>query len=296
MIEELVNKALLGSATLQENLARYGVDPAIFYERAAHDQDPDWDAVQYPRCVYAVEWMYDAERTKAGVVTVDILNLADAGTPIEIADGLVNEISGMFMTQEDQTYSIIWSRSDPFETEGEEPKKMGISVYFDIVAYPIQMTTTPDPVLSTMNWIKEHQAEIMVIGHDRLDELWFPTDENPACYVRIGGETSQVRPSYSVVWLRANMVVHIICPSAKARVMWLKRLAEDLAIEEEIITDDESPMFIKALTINHGSNPINAGQLTFDGEYGVLRKHPEGTKIANIQFGTAGRFCFRIVG
>ena len=288
MIEELVNKALLGSKTLNESLATYGYDPAIFYERAAHDKDPLWSNVQFPRCVYTVEWMYDAERTKSGVVSVDIINLADAGTPIEIADGLVKELSGMFMTQGDQTYSIIWSRSDPFETDGEEPKKLGITVFFDIVAYPIQLSTTPDPVLSTMNWIKEHQPDIKVIGKDVLPELWFPTDENPACYVRIGGETSQVRPSYAVTWLRANMVVHIICPGSKARIAWLKRLADDLAIEEEIITDDGSPMFIKSLSINNGSNPISAGQLMFDGEYGVLRKEPDKVKLMHPHFAQNG--------
>ena len=285
MIEELVNKALLGSKTLNDALATYDCEPAIFYERAAHDKDPSWGEVQFPRCVYTVEWMYDAERTKSGVVSVDIISLADEGTPVEIADGLVEELSGMFFTQEDQTtYSIIWSRSDSFTTDGEEPKKLGITVFFDIVEFPIQLTTTPDPVLSTMNWIKEHQPDINVIGKDGLDELWFPTDEKPACYVRLSGETSQVRPSYAVVWLRANMVVHIICPSAKARVTWLKKLADDLAIEGEIITDDDSPMFIKSLSINSGANPISAGQLMFDGEYGVLRKEPEKVKLIHPHF------------
>lgn len=288
MVEELVNRALLESKTLRENLAKYGYEPAVFYERAAHDKDPNWSSGQYPRCVYTVEWMFDAERTKAGVVTVDILNLADYGTPVEIADGLVNELSGMFMTQEDQTYSIIWSRSDSFETDGEEPKKLGVTIFFDIVAYPIQETTTPDPVLSTMNWISERYPSIQVIGNSNLEELWFPDDENPACYVRLAGETSTVRPSYSVVWLVAKVVVHIICPSIKARLKWLKSIADDVSLEQEIIMEDESPMFIKSLAIDSGSNPINAGQMSFDGEYGVLRKQRECTKITDVRIGTGG--------
>lgn len=288
MVEELIYQALSSSTTLRENLASYDRQPAVFFERAAHDQDELWDEIQFPRCVYNVEWMYDAERTKAGVVTVDILCLADMGTPNEIADALVGEISGLFMTREDQTFSIIWSRSDAFETEGEEPKKHGISVYFDIVAYPIQETTTPDPVLSTMSWINERYSDMMVIGKSELEELWFPTDENPACYVRMSGTTSTVRPSYSVTWLRAKLVVHIICPNIKARLRWLKSIADVLALEEEIIMEDESPMFIKSLSFDSGSNPINAGQMSFDGEYGVLRPQQEGTKIKNVKVGTGG--------
>lgn len=288
MIEDLIYKALLESKTLRSNLASYDGSPAIFYERAAHDQDVNWNKAQFPRCVYNVEWMYDAERTKAGVVTVDILNLADMGTPVELANELVNEISGMFMTQDGQTYSVIWSRSDPFETEGAEPKKLGISVFFDIIAYPIQETTTPDPVLSAMNWISERYDGLKVIGKSELDELWFPSDDNPACYVRISGETSTVRPSYSVTWLRAKLIVHIICPSIKARLKWLKSIADALSLEGEIIMEDESPMFIKSLSFDSGSNPISGGQMSFDGEYGVLRKQEEAIKLKRVAIGTGG--------
>lgn len=284
MIEDLIYRALLESPTLETSLALHDGEAAVFYARSANDIDPNWHNDQTPYSVYMVEWTHDAERTKVGVLSVDILCLADQGTPTDIADGLVKDISGMFFSNGEETYSIIWSRSDAFETDGAEPKKLGVTVYFDIVGYPIQYTTTPDPVLSTMNWIKERQPDIKVIGKDELEELWLPTDENPACYVRLGGETSQVKPTYACVWLRANMVVHIICPSPRARVTWLKRLVDDLAIEAEIITDDESPMFIKSLSVNSGANPISAGQLTFDGEYGVLRKEPEKPKLLNPHF------------
>lgn len=286
MIEDLIYKALSESKTLNEALTSYDGQPAIFYERAAHDLDANWNKNQFPRCVYNVEWAYDAERTKAGVLTVDLIRLADMGTPIEIADALVGEISGMFMTQDGQTYSIIWSRSDAFETEGAEPKKLGISVFFDIIAYPIQQTTTPDPVLSTMSWISKQYGDLKVIGATELDEIWFPSDDNPACYVRMSGESSTVRPSYSVTWLRAKLVVHIICPSIQARLKWLKSIADVLALEAEIIMEDESPMFIKTLAIDSGSNPISAGQMSFDGEYGVLRKQVDGIKINNVKVGT----------
>lgn len=288
MIEDLIYKALSDSEMLKSALAVYDKKPAVFYQRAAHDNDNKWGKTQFPRCVYNVEWMYDAERTKAGVVTVDLLCLADMGAPVEIAEGLASELSGMFMTQAGQTYSVIWSRSDGFETEGDEPKKLGISVFFDIVAYPIQETTTPDPVLSAMNWIGERYSDLKVIGKSELDELWFPTDENPACYVRMSGETSTVRPSNTVVWLRAKLVVHIICPSIKARLRWLKSIADVLSIEEEIIMEDSSPMFIKTLAIDSGSNPISAGQMSFDGEYGVLRKRQDGIKLENVKVGTGG--------
>lgn len=288
MIEDLIYMALLECETLKNSLASYDEKPAVFHKRAAHDNDKKWGRTQFPRCVYDVEWMYDAERTKAGVVTVDILCLADMGAPVEVADDLVDELSGLFMTQDGQTYSIIWSRSDTFETDGDEPKKLGISVFFDIVAYPIQETTTPDPVLSTMGWISNRYADLKVIGKSELDELWFPSDDNPACYVRMSGETSTVRPSNTVVWLRAKLVVHIICPSIKARLKWLKSIADELSLEEEIIMEDESPMFIKAMAIDSGSNPINAGQMSFDGEYGVLRKWQEGIKLDNVSVGTGG--------
>ena len=276
MIEEVLYKALQGSDTFAGILAKHDGKPAVFYSSAANGADANWGAEQYPRCNYMIEWLNDAERKRAGVLTIDVFCINEA--PEDIGESLVSEFSGAFMAKNEQTYSIIWSRTDPFEVEGSEPRVVGVSVYFDIIAFPIQETTTPDPVLSTMAWIKNGWPDVHVVGVDESVEFWKPTDENPVCYVRMSGETSNVKPTYVCSWLNANVVIHIICPSVKARMEWIKRFTNVLALEAEIITDDGSPMFIKSTTVDNGANPITAGQLIFVGEYGVLRKVVEDTE------------------
>lgn len=283
MIEEVIHKALMESDTLKDVLATYDDEPAVFYAKAANGSDEGWSEKQYPRCVYMVDWMHDEDRNRSGVLMVDILCQEEA--PEDLGESLLRELSGLFMYDGEQTCNIVWSRTEQFEVEGSEPLVSGVTVYFDILEYPVQITTTPDPVLSTMRWVKAHQNAIHVIGIDENQEMWKATNEKPVCYVRIEGETSTVKPTYMCVWMNANVVVHIICPNVKERLQWLKKLADILAFEAEIITDDGSPMFVKNLKVNNGSNQATDGQLFFSGEYGVLRKSEEKEKLQNAYFG-----------
>ena len=283
MVEDVLYQALLNTDTLSKALTKYDNRPAVFYADAANGSDDKWGEKQYPRCVYVIDWSNDAERKRSGILAIDIFCLNEA--PEDIGEKLMAEISGAFMTDNGQTYSIIWSKMDQFEVEGSEPRVTGVTVYFDVVAFPVQETTTPDPVLSTMAWVKERQPQMHVIGVDDAEVFWKPTDAHPACYVRMSGETSAVRPTWTCVWLRANVILHVICPDVAERMAWVKCLSNDLALEGEIVTDDGSPMFIKSVTVDSGANPITTGQLTFVGEYGVLRKVEKVDKLEHVYLG-----------
>ena len=283
MVEDVLYKALLETATLSEALTKYDNRPAVFFADAANGADAKWSKEQYPRCVYVIDWSNDPERKRSGLLAVDVFCVKEA--PEDIGERLMAEISGAFMTDHGQTYSIVWKKTDQFEVSGSEPRVSGVTVYFDIVAFPVQETTTPDPVLSAMAWVKERQPNMHVIGIDDADEFWKPTDDRPVCYVRMSGETATVRPTWACTWLRANVVVHVICPDVAERMAWVKCLSNDLALEAEITTDDGSPMFVKSVTVDSGANPITAGQLTFVGEYGVLRKVAQVDKLQHVYVG-----------
>ena len=80
-LEELLRKWFLGSENISKKLARFGDNPAIFYQTAPADNQVGWRE-QYPRIVYTVDMQADQERKSAGTLQVSLL-CDEVGTPPE---------------------------------------------------------------------------------------------------------------------------------------------------------------------------------------------------------------------
>lgn len=290
MIETLIRTALMQIPIVQGCIAKHNNNPAVFYQTAPHDKDPLWNGKQYPRIDYTVDWQYNPERRTSGNLQVNVWCINDGTIPPEdIGEAITPKMTDLFLTDESGTYCVIWSRTDAFEGAGNEPKTIGVTISFDIVAFPAQTGGTLDAVRAIMDWIKVLQPSAVIINKDTIPPIWKPTNQSPAVYVRIGGGDSAMRPSNAVVWVTQQQTIHVICPSVGERQRWIMAITSDMSIRQETTLTDNSPLFVKRLSYNTASNPITQGQINATVEYGVLRSYPQSTAMNHISFTRGGQ-------
>ena len=151
-LEELLRKWFLGSENISKKLARFGDNPAIFYQTAPADNQVGWRE-QYPRIVYTVDMQADQERKSAGTLQVSLL-CDEVGTPPEEIEPDVKNSLKDLLIQPDSgfPYCFTWSRTDAFEIParetGTDTRIFGMEIRFDILEYVSQETTDPDPVMA----------------------------------------------------------------------------------------------------------------------------------------------------
>lgn len=280
MIENLIYEAMIADLSITKNLALYEGKPAIFYQQAPSDMNDEWTtAKMFPRITYNVDWSLNPERKSSGSMTVEILCLNETAIyPEDISGDVLSCLSDLFMTDESGTYAVCWKSTDNFDIGGgvygeqtrTEPKVIGVIISFDILAFPFQLVCSPDPIQGLNNFIKKCLPNSMIIGYDEIPRLWKPIDNKPAIYCRLSSETSIARQSFSVTWLSPTLNVHLFAPNSSMKQKYLQYIYHLLSLEQEVILDDTSPMFIKNITYNMSLEPLYEGQMTIIAEYGIL--------------------------
>ena len=278
MVNELLVKQVRGDDEIAGMLARYADKPAFFFQKSPMDTDDLWEKGSFPRADFNIDMRYDPERKVSGVLSVTVFCTSESRSmPEDIEQRLTQLISGTFYTSVDGTTTCaIWHRSDLFFNTRQEgsagdtsPEVFGVVVLFDLLQFPEQLTTDPDPIQGLNYWIRNHFPDMVVIAHDPMEPIWKPSDQHPAIYWRFEGSTLD-RSSYAVNWYNGQFAAHIISPSVQERNRWLKSIAERIQIDGEVVLVDKSPMFARQLTIRHGADPLREGQLLLSGQYGVL--------------------------
>ena len=80
-------------------------------------------------------------------------------------------------------YAFAWARTDAFDIE--EPKNsliVGVDIRFDILEYPNQETTDPDPVIGTNRFIKEMYPDSIVVGYRQDERHYRSVERGPVIY------------------------------------------------------------------------------------------------------------------
>lgn len=281
MIEDLIQRALSGPE-IGGFLAAYAGKPAVFYQQAPHDLDKAWAAVQYPRVDYTVDWQFDPERKAAGALLVNAysLNNQNAAPPEEIGEAIKARLKDLFLTADGETYALAWGRTDAFDMGGEqEPATIGVTLQFDVLAFPAQQTAEPDPIEGANRWIKRRNLEAKVIGLDEMPALYWPTAENPVIYCRLQADGSKMRTSYAMAWMTSAIAIHVFASNITAQQRLCRDIAGRLSLEAEYVMGNGSPVLVKQTNINAGADPLRMGQIVFTGEYGVLRQEPESERL-----------------
>ena len=285
MIEDVIRKLISETPNIARCLAQYKFVPAVFYQTPPVDIDPEWGEEQYPRIDYNVEWSYNAERKTAGIMTLDLWCLNESAiAPEDLGKVISTELSEVFVADETGIFCIVWNRTDSFVAEGNEPQTVGVTVSFDVLEFPLNIPSETDPIVSCNQWAKALFPTAIVIGIDEMQPIMRPSNDTPVLYFRTASMTDAGRTTYAVAWMNATIVGHVIAPTPEARYTLLKRMSEELAINGEILMNDNSPMMINKVSYTTSANPLINGQLTVSGTYGVLRQHQEYTPLTNIKF------------
>lgn len=277
ILEELIYKRFTESEELKKLLARFSGSPAVFSPDAPEDNMSGWDkGKQYPRLTYNYELQANEERSSAGTLSVSLFcqNTQDIDEIMpEMIEPFVKECLKDVLLQPTggPLYAFAWARTDAFDIE--EPKNsliVGSEIRFDILEYPNQETTDPDPVIGTNRFIKEMYPDSVVVGYDTMKDITEASKDTPVIYCRL--LTSDLaKQTNTVVWLDGKLSVHILCPDGEVRRKMAMAIAQKLSLAGEVILLDKSPMFIRRLQIDNKSDYLKDGQVFITGSYGVLR-------------------------
>lgn len=274
-LEDLIYTRLTESTALTEKLAKHDKEPAIFYQATPGDTSEGWGGKpQYPRIDYTVDMQSNPERPASGTLTVNIW-CSETGEPPENLEPEVRAAICDVFLQPDAAppFSLSWERSDAFQAQrSDEMLVNGITVLFDLFAFPSHETTDPDPVLAINEYAKKWAPEALVIGRDTLAPFTFATEQQPIFYFRLSA-LSLYRETNTVAWLNGVLTGHIFAPET-TRMKWLKALVDSLALDGEVIMLDKSPMFLTNIKADSSASPLAAGQLQLSVRFGLLRRKP----------------------
>ena len=272
-MEEIIYKYIC--TQFEETISKYADTPSVFNTQAPDDMDENWNDAQYPRVIFDLNMQANPERKISGQLFIDVMceNETSSIQPEELESIAKNAIDGCFFSNRELTISAQWNRSDVFSANDD--KVSGITLTFDVMAYPVQETEEPDPILAVNLWLKTLYQDAYVIGKDTLPEVWKPTDESPAIYCRLSnlGESGRMKSTAAVTWIGATMNINIMAPSEKVRSIMIKNSIQILENATRLILNDGSPMLIDKINGNMAADPLREGQIQIKATYGVLNTY-----------------------
>lgn len=277
ILEELIYKRFVSSENLVKQLASFQGAPAVFSPEPPEDSQEGWEGKsQYPKLIYSFDLQANEERHSAGTLSVSLLCKNTTEVMPEALEALVRDcLRDVILKPEGGSpYCFTWARTDGF-TVGEEKSSLtvGSEIRFDILEYPSQETTDPDPVAAMDRYLKALYPECLVMGCDRMGEMTEATMQQPVIYCRLAA-LEKAEETNTVAWMDGRIAIHILCPSPEHRMKLAAGIANRMSLDGEVILLDHSPMFLKGLSVNYRADYLKEGQILVTGHYGLLRYRP----------------------
>lgn len=284
-LEELIYKRFVSSDDLVKHLAIFSGAPAVFSPDPPDENQEGWGGnTQYPQVIYNFDLQANEERHSAGTLSVSLLCQNTIDITPEAIEPLVRDCLRDVVLKPDggTPYCFTWARTDAFTVEKKTDVTIGSEVRFDILEYPPQETTDPDPVMAVNRYIKELYPKSLVMGYDRMEEITEATAERPIIYCRLVS-VERKEETNTVVWMDGRIAVHVLCPDSGIRMKMTAAITNRMALDGEIIMFDHSPMFIRRLNANNGADYLKEGQIALTGHYGLLRYRKKPHTLASVK-------------
>lgn len=273
-LEELIYKRLSEAKNLTKYLTQYAGQPAIFTPEAPGDRESGWGrATQYPRAVFNFDMQADGERKSAGTLSVAIICRNDSEAVPELIEPAVKKALKDVLLKDDNgtLYAFAWARTEGFSMAEEKNELLiGSDVRFDIMEYPLQETTDPDPIMAMARYIKDLYPDSIVVGIDKMADETEASKEAPVFYCRLT-EIEKLEETNTVVWMNGKIAISLLCPDGATRLKMAAAVLNSLSLDGEVTMLDDSPMFMERLTANLKSDYLKDGQIFVTGRYGLLR-------------------------
>ena len=298
-LEELTGQRLTEYKPLTCLLCRYRDAPAVFYQLAPNDKQTGWGCAagmppdfpaQYPRVIYDFDMQANAERKSSG--TLIVYTFCDtAGTDPETLNPLIRECLKDVLIKPDGgfPYCFAWAQTEPFEIPGLDQgatnrRVIGQEIRFDIIEYPPQESTNPDPIAALNNFLLDYYPEAVMVGVTPMEAFTEASAEKPVIYCRLqSAETESI--SNTVVWMNARIAIHIICPDPEMRLKLTADIQNRITWCAKMRMLDASIMKPIRISLNNMSDYLKEGQIDGTFYYGVMRwmSEPHKLRTANLR-------------
>ena len=273
-LEELIYKRLSEAKSLTKYLTLYAGQPAIFTPEAPGDRETGWGrATQYPRAVFNFDMQADGERKSAGTLSVTLICRNDSEAVPELIEPAVKKALKDVLLKDDNgtLYAFAWAKTEGFSMAEEKNELLiGSDVRFDIMEYPLQETTDPDPIMAMARYIKNLYPDSIVVGVDHMADETEASKEAPVFYCRLT-EIEKLEETNNCVWTNGKIAISLLCPDSSTRLKMAAAVFNSLSLDGEVTMLDDSPMFMERLTANLKSDYLKDGQIFVTGRYGLLR-------------------------
>lgn len=273
-IEDLIYKRLSEAESLTKYLTLYAGQPAIFTPEAPGDREAGWGrATQYPRAVFNFDMQADGERKSAGTLSVTLICRNDSEAVPELIEPAVKKALKDVLLKDDNgtMYAFAWARTEGFSmTEEKNELLIGSEIRFDIMEYPQQETTDPDPIMAMARYIKNLYPDSIVVGIDKMADETEASKEAPVFYCRLT-EIEKLEETNTAVWMNGKIAISLLCPDGATRLKMAAAVLNSLSLDGEVTMLDDSPMYMERLTANLKSDYLKDGQIFVTGRYGLLR-------------------------
>lgn len=272
MIETALYQHLIAQADLAQYLTTYNAVPAVFNQEAPADNDPLWgDGPQYGRIVFAVDIKGDPERTMGGTLAVDIQCKENLQFP-EVIEPIVRElIHCWFFSSGTFTVEAQWKTSSYF-TEPTD-KVTGCTIIFDLLAFPIMSTGSPDVIERINAWTNEIEG-LHVINYVELPSTaWKPEGTDSAVYWRLVTDAPAVwiPDTYQTIWRTSTIKCHIFSENHTIADSVARNIITQLYTDKRLMKQGESPIMVNQRNrVDYGADPLRTGQVTVEATYGII--------------------------
>lgn len=272
MIEQALYEHLIAQADLAQYLTTYAGKPAVFNQEAPADNDPLWnDGPQYGRLVFAVDIKGDPERTMGGTLVVDIQCKENEQFP-EVLEPIVRElIHGWFFSNGTFTAEAQWKTSSYFTQPTD--KVTGCTVVFDLLAFPIMTTGSPDVIARINEWTSTIDG-LSVINYDALPATaWQPDGEGSAVYWRLVSDQPAVwiPDTFQTIWRTSTIKCHIFSKDHATADTVARNIITQLYTVKRLTKEGESQIMVNQKnSIDSGADPLRTGQVSVEATYGLI--------------------------
>lgn len=282
-LHELIWKRLSEDSEISGRLTQYAGQPAVFTPEAPSDKAQGWGGrMNYPRIVFAVDLSANEERKCQGsmVLSIDTKNNGEYDCGAMIA-AIRRCLCNVVLTPEgDSPYCLAWNRSDGYVIDGSDI--CGQELQFDLIEYPSQETTDPDPIDGLNSWLKALYPEALIMWHDRMNQEEDFQQGRPVLYCRLEADNEDVDHStFAVAWMTASIVVHVFSSGSGSRGKYVRAIERALALEGEYELPDRSPFLVSSIAASPSADYLRTGQLRITGRYGILRQTEKQKRIRN---------------
>lgn len=284
-LQELIWNRLIADDAVTEKLTRFDGLPAIFTPEAPPDNTAGWNGLSnYPRITFTLDLSANEERKCQGGMIVSIFAKNEGDYSFaKAADDIKKCLCDVFLVPDGESpYCLAWNRSDGFAIDGLDI--CGMEMQFDILEYPCQETTDPDPVDALNTYLRSVFPEAVVLWHDHINTVEAVKWDRPVFYCRLESDSEDDRHStFAVTWMECSMVIHIFCTNPYLRGKYARVINKKLGMDMEFPMLDDSPFLVSSSNLSQAADYLRVGQIKLSGRYGILRQTEKKKKVTGIE-------------